>query len=240
MVTTSADVAAPMVDSEKVQSSPDSAVAATPSQRASAALNVRSEQQFLDAEAHAMRVGVYQLLGRLLVRGPDADVLATLAAIEPVDASDGPIAMGWELLRQASQQATVESVEDEHFSLFIGVGRGELVPFGSWYLTGFLMEKPLAALRIDLDRLGIERQSGVAESEDHAAALCDAMAILIESANEAGLIEQQAFFNQHMAPWMNRFFTDLQQANNARFYRSVGFLGEHFMAFEQRLLAMPS
>ena len=38
---------------------------------------------------------------------------------------------------------------------------GELAPFGSQYLTGFVYEKPLADLRGDLEELGIARADGV-------------------------------------------------------------------------------
>ena len=45
--------------------------------------------------------------------------------------------------------------------LFIGVGRGELLPFASVYMTGFLNEKPLATLRNDMVTLGVERSPDV-------------------------------------------------------------------------------
>jgi TorA maturation chaperone TorD len=148
--------------------------------------------------------------------------------------------MGWELMKQASLKFDLEAVHDEYFSLFLGVGRGELVPFGSWYITGFLMEKPVAVLRSELIRLGIERQEGVVESEDHIAALCDAMALIIRSSEEISLETQQQFFNDHLAPWVGRFFNDMQNAKAAHFYRSVGFFGESFIEFEQQLLDMQS
>jgi len=203
-------------------------------------LAVRGEDEFLRDQANAMRAGVYELLGRLLVREPDEALLQVLRDIGEVDASEGRVAMGWELMKQASQKAQLADVVEEYFDLFIGVGRGELVPFGSWYITGFLMEKPLALLRSDLAELGIERQEGVRESEDHMAALCDAMAILIRSGQEVTLAQQQAFFNDHLAPWADRFFNDLQNAQAAHFYRSVGFFGESFFSFEQQLLSMRS
>ncbi len=206
----------------------------------SAIINVSNEDAFLNDQAQAMRASVYELLGRLLAREPDEPLLQLLRDIEDVDASEGQIAMGWELLKQSALKTDVQQTSDEYVNLFIGVGRGELVPFGSWYLTGFLMEKPLAVLRTDLQSLGIERQGDIKESEDHIAALCDAMAILIRHGNEVPLERQQKFFNDHIAPWANRFFKDLQNANAAHFYRSVGFFGEGFLEFETRLLAMQS
>ncbi len=201
---------------------------------------VKSEEEFLRDQEQAVRAAVYELLASLLARQPDADVLQRLRQIGEVDSSEGRIAMGWELMKQAALKTDLESVHDEYFALLLGVGRGELVPFGSWYMTGFLMEKPVAVLRADLQRLGIERQDGVAESEDHIAALCDAMALIIRNPDEISLDVQQAFFNDHLAPWVGQFFDDMQNASSAHFYRSVGFFGESFFDFERQLLDMQS
>lgn len=203
-------------------------------------LSVKSEEQFLADETHLMRASVYELLGSLLAAEPDERTLQSLRDIGEVDTSEGRMAMGWQLLKQAATKTQADLLRDEYFALFIGVGRGELVPFGSWYITGFLMEKPLAVLRGDLQRLGIERQQGVKESEDHMAALCDAMALIIRSADEVSLQQQQDFFNHHLAPWAQQFFGDMQNARAAHFYRSVGFFGESFFDFEQQLLDMQS
>lgn len=203
-------------------------------------LSVKSEDEFLHDQAQAVRAAVYELLASLLARQPDADVLERLRHIGEVDTGDGRIAMGWELMKQAALKTDLESIHEEYFALLLGLGRGELVPFGSWYMTGFLMEKPVAALRADLQRLGIERQEGVAESEDHIAALCDAMALIIRNPDEISLEVQQAFFNDHLAPWVGQFFHDMQDASSAHFYRSVGFFGESFFDFEQHLLGMQS
>lgn len=201
---------------------------------------IKTEDAFLDDEMQHMRAGVYELLGRLLAREPDEPLLELLRSIGEVDVSEGPIAMGWELMKQSSGKAELANIEQEYLDLFIGVGRGELVPFGSWYLTGFLMEKPVAILRDDLQRLGIEREDGVVESEDHVAALCNAMALIIREGTELTLGEQQAFFNAHVASWFDRFFNDLQGASKADFYRSVGFFGASFHDFEKQLLGMQS
>jgi TorA maturation chaperone TorD len=100
------------------------------------------------------------------------------------------------------------------------------------------MEQPLARLRSDLGQLGIERQDGVKEPEDHVAALCDAMALLITGDEPVPVDLQSQFFARHMEPWMGRFFRDLQQATSARFYRAVGQLGEQFMDVETRAFSM--
>lgn len=204
------------------------------------AIPVLSEQEFLEDQTQLVRASVYELLGRLLAREPDEATIQSLRDIGDVDASEGPVAMGWQLMKQAANKTDVHAIREEYFSLLIGVGRGELVPFGSWYITGFLMEKPVAVLRSDLKRLGIERQSGVVESEDHIAALCDAMALIIRNSEEISFETQRAFFNDHLEPWVQRFFSDMQNAQTAHFYRSVGFFGESFFDFEHQLLQMQS
>ena len=203
-------------------------------------LSIKSEHEFLQDQAQVMRAAVYELLSALLAGQPADETLQRLRDIGDVDTGDGQIAMGWELMKQASLKSDMAAVHEEYFALLIGVGRGELVPFGSWYMTGFLMEKPLAVLRSDLDKLGIERQQGVAESEDHIAALCDAMALIIQHSDEIPFSTQQTFFNDNLAPWVGRFFNDMQNAKAAHFYRSVGFFGESFFDFEQQLLGMQS
>ena len=186
------------------------------------------------ADEDRVRGHVYALLGNLLAAPPDADLLGTLASISPEPADRSLLAAAWKMLGEAAGRATLPALRDEYQSLFIGIGRGEVVPYGSWYLTGFLMEQPLAQLRGDLRELGIERQPGVHEPEDHAAALCDTMALLITGDVPAPLEQQQGFFCRHLEPWIGRFFRDLQQAQSARFHRAVGQLGEQFIGVESQ------
>jgi TorA maturation chaperone TorD len=185
-----------------------------------------------------VRGNVYALLGHLLAGPPESDVLAMLAGIDAVPNDESLLTASWKMLADAAGRASRESLKDEYLALFVGLGRGEVLPYGSWYLTGFLMEQPLARLRSDLGELGIERQEGVKEPEDHAAALCDVMALLITGDEPAPVALQQHFFARHMEPWMGRFFRDLQQAPSARFYRAVGQLGEQFMDVETRAFGM--
>jgi TorA maturation chaperone TorD len=131
-------------------------------------------------------------------------------------------------------------VEREYFDLFIGLGRGELLPYGSYYLTGFLHERPLARLRADLSRLGIERAAGQAEPEDHAAILCEIMARLAGRRFEAPAGAERELFEHHLAPWIGRFFADLERAEAADFYRRIGTLGRVFIEIETDALALPS
>ena len=173
------------------------------------------------------------------------DLTGELAALEVVAAAEpenpaaiNRLAVAWRMLARSADRATPGEVADEYQSLFIGLGRGELVPFGSWYLTGFLMEQPLARLRTDMQKLGFERQDDVSEPEDHAAALCEIMALLAEEGAPDSLESQATFFDTHIGPWMARFFRDMQEAVSARFYRAVGQLGEQFIETDQRYLEM--
>lgn len=180
------------------------------------------------------RADVYALLGALLARPPDASFLNLLRQIPVSDPSDdATMAAAWATLKQAAERAESEALKDEYHDLFIGLGRGELVPYGSWYLTGFLMEKPLAELRVDLERFGLQRQEEVREPEDHVAALCETMSLLILSDAESGMQRQREFFEKHIAPWVQRFFGDLATAQSARFYRAVALLGERFFEVER-------
>ena len=186
------------------------------------------------ADEDRVRGNVYALLGNLLSAAPDRAMLELLRGITPEPDDDSLMAASWQMLAVAASRADQESLREEFDALFIGVGRGELVPYGSWYLTGFLMEQPLAKLRADLRRLGIERQPGVHEPEDHAAALCDTMALLIGADFPATLAQQHDFFERHLEPWLPRFFRDLQKAESAHFYRAVGQLGEQFIDLESQ------
>ena len=182
---------------------------------------------------------MYGLLARLLAAPPDEEVLARLAQIEAEPDAQG-MAGAWHMLKLAAENSTVTGLDDEYHALFIGVGRGELVPFGSWYMTGFLMDKPLTYLRQDLAELGIARQDDVKEPEDHAAALCESMALIINADGEIDFARQQAFYKNHLQPWMRLFFEDLENAQTATFYKAVARLGKEMMDFESQYLAMPA
>jgi TorA maturation chaperone TorD len=149
-----------------------------------------------------------------------------------------PLGVAHAELAEAANRATTEKVEREFFALFIGVGRGELMPYGSYYLTGFLHERPLARLREDLVRLGIERTEGNAEPEDHAATLCEIMAGLAGGRFGSNAGSDQEIFEKHMAPWIGRFFADLERAETADFYKSVGTIGRLLVDIETEAFAL--
>src|SRR5262249_10784969 len=127
-------------------------------------------------EVDLARAQEYALLSALLMRAPDTQLLQRLARLggeaSPRSAGHGP-------LGEAASRVSASAVEREYFNLFIGLGRGELLPYASYYLTGFLNERPLARLRGDLADFGVERVDGNYEPEDHAATLCEIMAGLV-------------------------------------------------------------
>ena len=188
-------------------------------------------------EIDTARAQEYALLATLLARAPDAQLFLRLAGLQG-DAT--PLGLAHVALAEAARRTTVERVEREYFDLFVGIGRGELLPYGSYYLSGFLYERPLARLRAALSRLGIERSAGHAEPEDHAATLCEIMAGLAGGSFSAPPQAQREFFEHHVAPWMGRFFTDLEQAQAADFYRTAGTLGRVFIQVETGAFALPS
>jgi len=188
------------------------------------------------ATEEACRAGTWGLLAALLWRVPEAATLERVEALGQLQSSGTELQVALAMLGLAARSSRPEAVDDEYHDLFIGMGRGELLPYGSWYQTGFLMERPLSLLREDLAELGYRRDTSVKEPEDHVAALCEVMALMIHE----GLPQetQQRFFSTHIDGWMGRFFEDLSKAESAIFYRSVGRLGEAFIRFERDYLTM--
>jgi len=186
-------------------------------------------------DVDAARAQEYALLAILLARAPDAAFLGRLTRLRG-DAS--PLGLAHLALADAAAATGETAVEREFFDLFIGIGRGELLPYGSYYLTGFLNERPLARLRADLARLGIERVETHTEPEDHAALLCDVMAGLAGGRFAAAPEAQREFFEKHLAPWLGRFFADLEQARAADFYRRIGTIGRLFVSVESEAFAL--
>jgi TorA maturation chaperone TorD len=185
------------------------------------------------------RASAYGLLAALLRDAPAQAVLDHVASLSPQDDAESDALTGaMAKLALAAGVAEPDALEDEYHELFIGLGRGEVVPYGSWYLTGFLMEQPLSDLREDLARLGFARNENVAEPEDHVAAIFEVFSVMISE--ESSLSEQQNFFDKHMLPWIGRFFVDLGKAKSANFYQAVAQFGAAFNELEKQYLSMRS
>lgn len=197
-----------------------------------------------DGETQMYRAGAYGMLAALLCSSPTVETLARVAGLGKVSA-ETELAVAMSALGLAADRTVGSglSLDDEYHALFIGLGRGELVPYGSWYLAGFLMEKPLGQLRDDLAGLGYKRNPVVHEPEDHIAALCEVMSLMIAESVRApadvnSLARQADFFDVHISSWAGQFFNDLSEASAAVFFRSVGRFGAAVMRFEQQYLAM--
>ena len=191
---------------------------------------------FVD-DIDSARAQEYGLLAALLARAPDAALLARLGRLRG-DAT--PLGVAHAALAEAALRTTPDRLQREYFALFIGLGRGELLPYGSYYLTGFLHERPLQRLRQDLVELGIERSQGNIEPEDHAAILCEVMAGLADGRFAAPAGSDKRIFQRHLKPWIGRFFADLERAETADFYARVGTVGRLFMEIETEAFALPS
>jgi len=181
------------------------------------------------------RAQEYALLASLLSREPSADLLARISKLR---ADGSPLGLSHAELAEAARETTVENVEREFFELFIGLGRGELLPYGSYYLTGFLHERPLARLRDDLIAVGIERAKNIYEPEDRISILLEVMAGLSSGCLPAPAGTDRKIFERHIKPWAARFFFDLENAKGAKFYRRVGTLGRVFMEIETEAFAL--
>jgi TorA maturation chaperone TorD len=186
-------------------------------------------------EVDRARAQEYALLATLLSRSPDAEMMERLALLHG-DAS--PLGAAHAALGQAAERTSEEDVGREYFDLFIGAGGSLLLPYSSHYLTGALYGRPLAQLRETLQRLGIEKAPERPEPEDHVAILCEVMAGLIggEISGPAGA--DREFFEKHLAPWIKRFFVDLEHTKSADFYAHVGSLGRIFVDVETEAFAL--
>lgn len=192
---------------------------------------IESEQRY--------RASAYALLAALLRAPPDQALLDHVSALSP--GGDEPLDQLGEAMSALAAAAPGRDpalLQEEYHDLFIGLGRGEIVPYGSWYLTGFLMEQPLSDLRDDLRALGFERSENTHEPEDHVAALFEVFSVMISDV--FSLSQQQVFFRKHMQPWLERFFADLGNARSADFYKPVAQFGAAFLQLESAYLSMRS
>ncbi|MGA1024866.1 MAG: TorD/DmsD family molecular chaperone [Lutimaribacter sp.] len=194
-------------------------------------------EKFKIAEEDKLRADLYNFLGVILSGPPDEMLLGQTAGLQG-DSTD--LGQAVSTLAKMARITKPRTVESEYNRLFIGLGRGELLPYASYYLTGFLNEKPLSLLRQDMTAQGLARAQNVFEPEDNIASLMEMMGAMIVGrfGTPADLNTQKTFFNKHIGPWAGHFFSDLEGAKNSVFYAPVGTVGRLFMDVEVEAFRM--
>ena len=185
----------------------------------------------------SLRADMYEFLASLLRGEPGDDLIGHVAALQGDSSAIGSASS---VLATLATKIANDEIRDEYMRLFIGVGRGEILPYASYYLTGFLNDKPLAKLRNEMQAMGIERAEGVKDPEDHIASLFDIMAGLIRGSFGApnDLAAQAAFFKTHIDPWAPLLMQDIEAAKSAVFYAPVGTIGRAFLEIESEAFDM--
>ncbi len=197
-----------------------------------------SEAQKMDVSTEdRLRADFYNFLGLLMAAPPDQILLDQVAGLTGDETDLGQAIQAMSRVAKVTKPAAAER---EFNALFIGLGRGELLPYASYYLTGFLNEKPLAQLRNDMAARGITRAQNVFEPEDNIASLMEMMAGMIVGrfGTPATLDDQKAFWNKHIGPWAAHFYSDLEGAENSVLYASIGTAGRVFMEIEREAFRM--
>lgn len=190
------------------------------------------------------RAGIYGVIAHLFCAPPGADLLTVIAqaqVVEPGADADPAFAAAWSQLQRAAREADADAVRQEYDDAFITAGRAPVFLYGSYYETGFLMEKPLAGLREELAQLGLARKPQIGETEDHISALCDVMRFLIAGDGEtapASIDSQRAFFGRHLAPWYGKLCAAIEDAEVTRFYKAAAAFARSFFDLEKHSFEM--
>lgn len=197
------------------------------------------DEAFVANGENVLRANIYGLLARTLARPLDDDALDLMRDLATHD-DPSPLGQALASFGKLCQRTPRVKAEEEYSDLFYGYGAGgELTPYASFYLTGLVYDKPLAALRDDMARLGIQAEAGTGEPEDHIASLCEMMqGLLMGVFGDAGRDLAKDFFDDHLAPWAGKFFTDLEGAPSAALYMPVGTIGRLFMEIEREAFQM--
>ena len=198
--------------------------------------NTAKSIDIIDAEDQ-LRADMYSFLASLLRTEPNAELVNQLTNLV---SDDSPIGKSIKTLSKLASSMDLPTIRDEYVRIFVGVGRGEILPFASYYLTGFLKDKPLAKLRNDMKEIGIELAENVKEPEDHIATLFDMMSGLIlgKFNKKFSISEQKDFFNKHLGPWVDLLMRDIESSKIAVFYSPIGTIGREFIEIERSSFSM--
>ena len=178
---------------------------------------------------------MYRFVASLLSAAPSQQMIDGISGLS---GDSTPLGQAITALAATARESRADAVGREFFELFVGVGRGELLPYASFYQTGFLNERPLSEVRADLARLGVARAEGRFEPEDHIALLFEVMADLAAGTLPAETDAEAAFFARHIAPWAAQFFDDLAVAPSAAFYRPVAEVGRLLVDIDSRAFSL--
>lgn len=212
---------------------------------AAVAQNVLFENPRVVDVEDQVRADFYALLAHLFSRAPDDRVLQSIVITqEPTDEASTELSKAWRALSAASAVVTHDALVEEYETVFVGVGRPPVILYGSFYLAGFMMEKPLAELRDDLAKMGFARDTNVRESEDHISAVSDVMRALIlgvmvrEADASADIKVQKVFFEKHLKPWVFKCCTAIQVYEKSNYYKRVAKFAEQFFEMESQAFEM--
>jgi TorA maturation chaperone TorD len=188
------------------------------------------------------RADCYAMLAALVADAPAAELLRALAAAPRLAESDNaPLARAYNRLLDASAAVDSDAARQEHLDLFVGVGKSEVDPHASHWRRRLGGDHSLAQLRADLAELGLARLPASSLYEDHFAALCETMRMLIagDELRAPGSVDQQrAFFARHLDGWTDAFCAAISASPLANYYKRVSEFVVVFMAVERDSLAI--
>ena len=192
------------------------------------------------APEDALRAELYGLLAHIFAAGPREEVLRSVAASPVEIGADGDLLCNaWRDLRTAAGAADAAALEVEHAELFVGTGRARVSVYASHYLSDTWKEHTLVELRDELQSLGLGRQAGVTQPEDHLAALLDVMHHLARRGDGAGEVAaQRRFFERYLGTWLTRFGADIEKVADASFYRAATKMLVAFCEVEQQAFTL--
>ena len=201
-------------------------------------LNTNIAQTMPDVrEEDQLRADMYSFIANMIRTEPSQELIDSVKSLSGDSSSIGS---SIKLISKLASTLHISEIQQEYVNLFLGVGRGELLPFASYYLTGFLNDKPLSKLRDDMNKLGVVRLKEVKEPEDHVSSLFDIMAGLItgQFGKVYSISEQSDFFEKHLNSWVHLLMSDIESAKTAVFYAPIGSLGKEFINIEREAFRM--
>ena len=185
------------------------------------------------------RAELYGLLARLWHAPPDAALLEQFAvAVTEAPQPGSFLESPWQDLVAALRASSVKEATEEYEALFVGIGKPDILLYGSHHLAGALNEKPLVALRADLAEIGLARDAAVetsGETEDHVAFVFEVMRYLIAGDDIAvcNLERQRRFFREHIQPWVGHSLADAtEQHARAKVYAALAAFTRAFVQVE--------